>query len=509
MNTADDNNGEITLGELLRVTWAMRARLFAIFAACILVPCLIVALLIVIMPEQRVLRLPFSVNFASAINNEYPNGLPFQAADVVSPTVMQKVYRLNGLSDVMSFEDFKASFSVREYNEKMESLRLEYGSKLSNDKLTQAERSSLELEYAEKMKGARAGEFELVYFNLNMSGLTEESVSALLQRILEVWANEARTEKGAYLYDIGVLGEQFYDKTLVREEEYVTSLDMLRQSVGRLLTNLQEMQEIPGINLVKAGEFENVGLKEIRISLEDLRRFEIDPLIGRIRVKSEHKDVQETLGYLEDQLFNLNLDVESKRKMAKSLEDVLYTLTSSTGERRVANDDTASPTTAIAVPQFGEGFLSKIMELSVKSRDVEYRREILNELVGYKKDLVILEREQAFYQSMLEAMDEGRGENKTANPDSGLNDSQTQQRFKSILDKLDRAVRMLNAVYLKASQQSLQPEAAYTVTGPLNISSGLPLGLNKLMLIISSGFVFFLIILFAILITKLSGRTAK
>ena len=475
---------EVSLADLMSVAWGLRGWLVALFAGAAGIAGLIIAIVLLVVPAPSSYRLPFQINFPGVLDGEYPNGVPFQPIDVVSPTVMRRVFNIHSLEQHLPFESFKAAFTVREYNERMETIRLEYQAKLSSTKLTQAERSALEDEFAAKRRAARTGEFELVYLDDQDEGLPREVVAPIMANILETWAEEAQRVKGAYLYDVTVLSEAFLDRPSLIDEEYITALDMVRQSIKRLLDNITELEEIPGIKLVHVDD-QQVGVAEVKLWLEDLQRFKVDPLIGQVRGLRVFKDQTRARLYIKDQLFRIGLEADAARKKAQLIEQVLDDYHGKGVGRSKAGVGSPTAGQSVLIPQLDEGFLDRIMTLSIQSTNVEYRRELADELVEFRKELVEFEKEEFFYKSMLDII--GQQSDEAAPSEMTKIDDPAAfvaGQFDSILSTLERSVRYLNEIYVEASARALKPTDTYTLRGPLATSGNLPLGTTKLALIV-------------------------
>ncbi|HWW62355.1 MAG TPA: hypothetical protein VN181_13365, partial [Thermoanaerobaculia bacterium] len=111
---------------------------------------LLAALIYLLSDGDRVTKLPFRLDFQGSTEGQYPNGLKFSPADIVSPPVLRKVFDENQLSRFVPFEDFSRSFVVLESNRAYELLALEYQARLSDPKLSPVDRERIEKEFESK-----------------------------------------------------------------------------------------------------------------------------------------------------------------------------------------------------------------------------------------------------------------------------------------------------------------------------------------------------------------------
>src|SRR5438552_1153261 len=124
--TDEPNEREISLKPLFLTIWAYRRVIAASVSATLIIFVLVTLGLYLLQPAERRATLPFRLVFDGANKNQYPNGLPFGTADIISPPVLGAVYDANDLKRYGSYEDFKNRIFILESNRDLQLLEFEY-----------------------------------------------------------------------------------------------------------------------------------------------------------------------------------------------------------------------------------------------------------------------------------------------------------------------------------------------------------------------------------------------
>lgn len=93
------------------------------------------------------------------------------------------------------------------------------------------------------------------------------------------------------------------------------------------------------------GRKDRVSLAEIKANLEDLERFEVEPLIGLIRTNGFTKDPGGLSLYVSGQLFQLKLRRDAKLAQIKATQEAFQDYSSQRGARSVNEERPAAGAT--------------------------------------------------------------------------------------------------------------------------------------------------------------------
>jgi hypothetical protein len=150
-NEADD---EISLKDLVLNLWHYRKIIVVLSLSVIFLIAAVAAWVYFRQQNNQVVSLEFKLDFEGVDKNEYPNGLRFSTADILSTPVLSGVYEENDLKRYLEFPEFKTGLTIFQTNDELKFLEYEFASKLSNTKLNLEERDRLEAEFLEKKKNA-------------------------------------------------------------------------------------------------------------------------------------------------------------------------------------------------------------------------------------------------------------------------------------------------------------------------------------------------------------------
>src|SRR5688500_10158846 len=221
---------QISLAHILGVLRRYSAAIATILLAVALAYLMLAVALYILGPASEVTTLPFRVVFEGADAGRYPNGMEFNSTEITATPVLQKVHAATGLQKFATFADIKNAIYVVEHNKELDRLALEYNAKLSDPKLSPLDRERLEREYDLRKESIRRTDYALT---LVVDERTRSIPRALriqvLKAVLDTWAEQAMTEKGAGRYRIPVLSRNILGpETSLDGRDYLVTIDILR-----------------------------------------------------------------------------------------------------------------------------------------------------------------------------------------------------------------------------------------------------------------------------------------
>ena len=390
----------IDLAPYIRCLKASRSKAVRFIFGTIILFVVVLFLFFFLSPKERVTQAQVRFLFQGAEDGKYPNGDRFSPMELVSTTILQEVYDTNALERFLPFSPFKNGFTVLQQNLERDAIEGEYKSRLADMKMTPVERDRLIREFRERLAALRSTDYNLTFIQkYRLSSIPMETLKKVVSQVIATWARNADLKKGALSYRVAVLSPKMVSANL--SDNYtipIIALDILRNQVRKVINNINEIQDLPGASFIRDAKEEDL-LLDIRNRLEELDRFQINPLIGQVRSQGVTSDPGATIDYLENQLFQLNLQKRSAQDKVKFLES---SLTSYLQQRNSATPGAPSPAgNTTVIPQIGADFFDKIMELGETASDQEFRKNITERIIAAGTELLVIERDTSYYEDFL------------------------------------------------------------------------------------------------------------
>jgi hypothetical protein len=106
-NYAGEADDELSLKDLILTLWQHRKIIVVLSLSIILIIAAVAAFVYLRQQNYKVVSLEFKLDFEGADKNEYPNGLRFSTADILSTPVLSQVYEENDLKRYLGFSKFR------------------------------------------------------------------------------------------------------------------------------------------------------------------------------------------------------------------------------------------------------------------------------------------------------------------------------------------------------------------------------------------------------------------
>ena len=488
--TDDVYEDEISLRPLVRTLWSYRHVIVASVSSVLVVFLLWALGTYVFQSADRQAGLEFRLIFDGADTGEYPNGLPFSRAEIIGAPILTEVYEANKLERYSTYEEFKNGIFILEANREVELLGFEYQGKLTDTRLTPVDRATLEQEFSQKREALQVSQYSLNFVRArSATSIPDVLMSKVLNDILAVWADQAATRKGVLTYQVSMYTENLLLKEFLEADDYIVRTDILRGKVNRFISNLEDLEALPGATVVRVGE-SRISLPEVRANLEDLVRYRLEPLTGYIWANSLSRDPELLRPYLESRQFQITLDREEAEGRGRVLEESLRgylaeTRTSALGSRvgDGGGSATGAPVAGVTalIPQIGDSFLDRIIAMGGGTEDVEYRQELTDRIIAQRQRTITLERETAYYDRMNELMLGALSSSGEAPDLEAVREAEN--RFTEIYDAVLQGLEQSNAIYTELSAQNLNPRTSlFTITSPFIVTTERPISLSRLAL---------------------------
>ena len=470
----DAYDSEVSLRPFLTTTWLYRRVIAGAVVGIMTLFTVAVMVAYVIVPAERLGTVGFRLLFEGASESLYPNGTPFSSSEITSTPVLSEVFEANELDRFGIYADFQRSVFVLQSNPELDLLSFEYQTKLADGRLTPVDRASIEDEFRRRRDALSDPTFTLnLRQDVRITAMPRSLAAKVLDDTLATWARQATERKGVLLYDISVLSTNILRRDLIEREEFLPAVDILRTQVMRIMESIEEIGELPGAAAFRTGSG-GMTLAEARTELEDILRFQLQPLSGMIRASGQTNNSGTASLYVNNQLFQIRLDSEEAQKRMKTVQDSLRAYMLRTGV--VASEPTESgrgPALAGAVdqgliPQLGESFLDRLVEMSTLNSDVEYRQQLTDRVIEESFAMAALEREQGYYQDSGSMISRGYAEGRSQEDLQSEITSRLDTAFSGVVT----VVEQVTAIHEELSTHNLHPSTLlYSVTTPFTMNT--------------------------------------
>ena len=468
-----EEDEEVSLTDLFGRLYSYRVPITTVVIAVGVLYMIMSLLLLLLMPVHRTATLLFHLDFEGVGRGEYPNGMKFSSAEIVSTPVLTKVFDVNNLEQHLTLQDFSDSIFVLESNLSIQLLDQEYQAKLSDPKILLVDRRLLEEEYRAKREALKVSDFSLNFLqHETRRSIPKRLASKVLMDILSTWAEDMAQRKGALKYRQAVYSRNFVRKDFIEAEDYLIGVDILRSKINQLLANIREVSQIPGARVMRVGK-KRISLAEVEANLRDSLNFKLRPLISLIRSSAVSKDPESSELYFEDRLFEIQLERKESDQRISTLQSALEGYLREKGplSRPQPGEGRGTgfldPSTPALIPQFGSSFLDRLVEISTEGNDLEFRQDITERVIAEGLKKASLDRETAHYQELLRTM---RGISKRTFNKAVV--GQVESRSDALLNDLFRTLDQLQLIYQELSAQNLNPRTMlYDILKPGNVST--------------------------------------
>lgn len=463
------------LGPLLRDLRPYRRVIWGSVALAVLVAVAWGTLQWVLAPVEQMASLDFRIEFDGVQDGKYPNGMKFSMEDILSEPVVRRVFDDNDLKRYAPYERFRAALVVTSTNRDLEAMERDYQGRLADPKLMPVERLRLEREFREKLAALKTSGYTLWMFRRErlrqMSPLLMDKV---LRGILAAWAEDVAKTRGALKYDVPTYGPTGgIEKEFLGTEDQLVSIDMLRTKVNRVLTNIDKLMKIPGIQIVRTTRT-GTTLPEIKARLEELNTYKIAPLLGIIRATGLSKDSASAMRYLENRAFEVGLEQtvaqDRERKTREAFDAYLGTDRRAAAARADAVQGAGREAgTSAVIPQFSESFIDRLMTLANRNSDVAFRQDLIERIITAGLEQADAAREASFYRELLSSFrNSAKGGGDASVRAAVLKDIEA--RFSYAAGELEKAIAGVVEIYDIVSVRNLRPSSAlYSTDRPVRV----------------------------------------
>jgi hypothetical protein len=273
--------------------------------------------------------------------------------------------------------------------------------------------------------------------------------------VLEGWARESQERRGVLSGRIAVLTPQVFDDSGSPDTILLVRADLVRSTITRVISNIQEVERLPGAELVRGGKSQ-VTFVEIRARLEDLMQAKLNPLIGL----AGNGFGADAILWVQQSLQSAQLKQRAADRQAEALRQALrdYSgFTQGTAARPSTAPSTSSDVQAIT-PQLDRTFIEGIVEMS--AANATFRQEITRRVIEASMQAANRAQDVEHYESLLESVSR-RGA-------LSLPMADVSQRLDAVRAEAKAVTQLFNETYSEYSRVAFRAGSAmYRIEDPV------------------------------------------
>ena len=431
----------------------------------ILLAYLIIAIgLFLFSPAERVTSQPFRLDFEGAGKGEYPNKSKFNVADIVNGPIVSRVWQENHLADYMPFGEFSRAVYVLESNRDFEMLAAEYQAKLADPKLSPIDRDRLQKEFELKTQSIAKNEYAVYLSHHGKRSIPESLARKVFLDILNNWADFAVNQQHVIAYQVSVLSPEILTPSAVEKSDTIAAIEVLRSKANRVISNIQKIEKLPGATLARTPS-DRLSLEEVRIRLDEILRFRLEPLLAIVlHAPTLVPDRTSTTRFLESQLAYDQRQLEATQRMADSIRESIAVY-----EQPAAAETPSAPAAKSLeptkngesiMPQLSDTFLDRLMSLTGRATDAQYRQNLVDDFRKAVADTIPLKQAVAYDTQVLEEL------RKPSGPATSLSASAVQAQVDQTRAEVAQLINKMNELFQVVSRNMTPSTQLFTLTGP-------------------------------------------
>ena len=348
--------------------------------------------------SERTAVIDITPTFPGAAGGRYPNRTAYSAQDIIASHVLEPIWRDQHLENVVEFAELGRNLQIVAGGAELELVRSEYLQKLSNAKLTSAERITVESEYSAKLKSMKSASLTI---SLSATGsMSDDQMTRFLAAIPSEWAlgcDAAGTRSYDFPLPLGAelraSGAQLSSGGSVafavvhaeRMKEFVDSLTVAIDAMSKV-SGSEGIKDSGGASIVDLGH-ELASVRQnlvIPAFIDALRQARTVDQGGYAAIRTARTKVLDT-------------ELQSAKERARVLREAYEAYADETRMVRRTDASPAADSQRAALTANVDGtFIDRVIEQAVKGRDVEYRRELTDRRLQAELDVVRLSSKVEF-----------------------------------------------------------------------------------------------------------------
>ena len=399
---SDQNDGQIDLIQIIKDITKEKKRFLknGLWALGIWFGLFVVYALVTYNPSHYY-SLVLSLNFPQAAQSKYPNGSAFSPSDIVSNTVLEKVWSENKLSDKgIKLQDFQKSLTAIPYTGEINFIDTKYKGLLATKNLSRTDIEKIEADYRAEVSQASSKNIKLV-LDSGKNSYDLSLASKVLNDIATTWSQTAIEKLGVSRSP--VLDGLTLNDQMKTESPFIV-VNYLNDVVYKAQTIIMQMQQDNNSNSYRDDKTGS-NLSGLSLKLSEIANYQIDQLDAFVAINTKLSDLEllqtrYKIQELQEQRKLLLLKAESNQR---ALSDYTGTKNQANASGELKGKNSANSDSGV---QINGDAITKLFSLATESKDAEYRQKLTSErisLEGQANDLNLriskLERRMSYTQT--------------------------------------------------------------------------------------------------------------
>jgi hypothetical protein len=456
----------ISISHFTHTLQRYRAAILLSLAVVVLAYLIIAIVVFLSTPTEQITAQPFRLDFERAGKGEYPNKTKFNIADIISGPIVMRVWQDNHLGKYIPFGDFSRAVFVLESNKQYDLLAAEYQAKLADPKISSVDRERLQKEFELKSESIAKNEYSInLDRHAGSHSLPEPLARKVLLDILNSWADFAVNQQHVIAYQVSVLSPEVLKPSTIEQSDAVAAIEVLRAKANRVSSNIERIQNLPGATLARTPT-DHLSLEEIRIRLDEILRFRLEPLLSlALQNPGLVTDRAETIRFVEGQLAYDQRQLEAAQRLADSVREAMAVYEQRNIPEPMTTTSTAKPLpknvgSESVMPQLSDTFLDRLLSLTGRSADVQYRQKLVDEYRRAIAETIPLEQAVAYDNQVLEEVRKPQRSGTRGNAaEIRAQIDQTRAEIAQLIDKTNELFQMISRNMTPSTQ-------LFTLTSP-------------------------------------------
>lgn len=444
----DPSDDEIDIGALMARVWATKGRAMVAMLVVALAFAAYLAMDYLASDKNVTYSQAFNLTFDGIANGEFPDGSPFLISDVISSTVLSRVYRENGLeSTELSLDQLRRGLNIEPYAPDYFLIIERYRSQMSGSNRTAAEIAELQQQMQSELRTASSSGM-LITLQLPEGIITTDQAREILRDIPNTWAERAISEKGVLELNLPIYSERIFDEERFESLDYLVGIELLLDNIGLIQENITALKQEPNSTNVTDPET-GYNLEDLEKAIADVAEYDLRQLIDPVKELGLARDPEFVRLFYNSRMQELELQKRLWEQRAEVTRTVLNSYRNE-GESNGASATGSTPQASLA-PQLGDAFLDRLLEVSRQGDDLAYRQELTQQVLKYENEALDVQNEMAEIELTLESLD--RAENNGQDIQRYV--EQVQQRLPMVLETLRDYTRVVGRIHQQLGRQAV------------------------------------------------------
>ena len=329
--------------------------------------------------SSRYYSVVLGLNYPQAAQGKYPNGSDFSTSDIVSSTVLEKVWSENRLGEKgIKLADFQRSFTAIPFTGELNFIETKYRTMLAVKNLSRVDIEKMEADYKAEVVQASTKSIKLV-LDSRGENYTTSQASKILNDVAFAWSHVS-------IEKLGVLRTPVTDSLVlngeIKQESPIVIVNYLNDVVDRAQRIIEVMRSDSNSNVYR-DEKTGANLAGLGTRLTEISNYQIDHLDVLLAMQSKVTEVE--LMQTKNRIQELQ---EERKVLLMKAESIQRAVADYSGGKNQngSNDLKGKPSTANDGPglQFNGEAINKLFNLATESKDSEYRQKMTAERLKFE-----------------------------------------------------------------------------------------------------------------------------